>query len=91
MIYALFSNTVEALAVGLVPAGRGGPGWGRGGKGPVPVRGRWDGPGPPSGTHLRPVAAAASLVIGGMCVCLERGVREGQDEGLQRATRELKQ
>ena len=49
------------------------PGWGRGGKGPVPMRGSWDGPGPPSGTHLRPVAAAASLVIGGMCVCLERG------------------
>lgn len=33
MIYALFSNTVEALAVGLVPAGRGGPGWGSGGRG----------------------------------------------------------
>lgn len=49
----------------LLPAthSRGG---GRGGKGPVPVRGSWDGPGLPSGTHLRPVAAAASLVIGGV-------------------------
>lgn len=47
-------------------------GEGGGGKGPVPVRVSWDGPGPQSGTHLRPVAAAASLVIGGMCVAWRR-------------------
>lgn len=57
MISALFSNTVEALAVGLVPAGRGGPGWGSGGP--------WLG-GFPVLSRLPPSPVAQDKV---MCLC----------------------